>query len=91
MSFYQIWTRSFCDGNGDGIGDLYGVYDKLPYIKSLGVDGIWFSPIYLRPTRTTATTSPIIRTYIRTTAPWNSSKECWTEPMNWASRCCSTW
>ena len=29
MSFYQIWVRSFCDGNGDGIGDLYGVYDKL--------------------------------------------------------------
>ncbi|MBQ7487354.1 MAG: alpha-glucosidase [Clostridia bacterium] len=49
MSFYQIWTRSFCDGNGDGIGDLYGVYDKLEYIKSLGVDGIWFSPIYPSP------------------------------------------
>ena len=49
MSFYQIWTRSFCDGNGDGIGDLYGVYDKLEYIKSIGVDGIWFSPIYPSP------------------------------------------
>lgn len=49
MSFYQIWIRSFCDGNGDGIGDLYGVYDKLEYIKSIGVDGIWFSPIYPSP------------------------------------------
>ena len=49
MSFYQIWIRSFCDGNGDGIGDLYGVYDKLEYIKKLGVDGIWFSPIYPSP------------------------------------------
>ena len=49
MSFYQIWIRSFADGNGDGIGDLYGVYDKLEYIKSLGVDGIWFSPIYPSP------------------------------------------
>ena len=49
MSFYQIWTRSFCDGNGDGIGDLYGVYDKLDYVKSLGVDGIWFSPLYPSP------------------------------------------
>ena len=49
MSFYQIWIRSFADGNGDGIGDLYGVYDKLDYIKSLGVDGIWFSPIYPSP------------------------------------------
>ncbi len=49
MSVYQIWTRSFCDGNGDGIGDLKGVYSKLDYIKSLGVDGIWFSPIYPTP------------------------------------------
>ncbi|MDD2971873.1 MAG: alpha-glucosidase [Lachnospiraceae bacterium] len=49
MCFYQIWVRSFCDGNGDGIGDLYGVYDKLPYIHSLGVDGIWFSPLYPSP------------------------------------------
>ena len=49
MSLYQIWIRSFSDGNGDGIGDLYGVYDKLDYIASLGVDGIWFSPIYPSP------------------------------------------
>ncbi|MCR5209503.1 MAG: alpha-glucosidase [Lachnospiraceae bacterium] len=49
MSFYQIWIRSFKDGNGDGIGDLYGVWDKLEYIRSLGVDGIWFSPIYPSP------------------------------------------
>ena len=49
MSIYQIWVRSFCDGNGDGIGDLYGVYDKLEYIRDLGVDAIWFSPIYPSP------------------------------------------
>ncbi len=49
MSFYQIWVRSFMDGNGDGIGDLYGVYKKLGYIKELGVDGIWFSPLYPSP------------------------------------------
>lgn len=49
MSVYQIWTRSFCDGNGDGIGDLKGVLSKLDYIKSLGVDAIWFSPIYKSP------------------------------------------
>ncbi len=49
MSVYQIWTRSFCDSNGDGIGDLPGVYSKLDYIQSLGVDGIWFSPIYPSP------------------------------------------
>lgn len=49
MSVYQIWTRSFCDGDGDGIGDLKGVLSKLDYIKSLGVDAIWFSPIYKSP------------------------------------------
>ena len=49
MVFYQIWPRSFKDGNGDGMGDLLGVYEKLDYIKSLGCDGIWFSPIYPSP------------------------------------------
>ncbi len=48
-SLYQIWVRSFADGNGDGVGDLYGVYDRLEYIRDLGVDGIWFSPIYPSP------------------------------------------
>ncbi len=47
--FYQIWPRSFKDGNGDGMGDLYGVLEKLDYIKSLGADGIWFSPLYPSP------------------------------------------
>ena len=49
MSVYQIWPRSFCDGNGDGIGDLWGVLRKLDYIQSLGVDAIWFSPLYPSP------------------------------------------
>ena len=49
MSVYQVWPRSFADGNGDGIGDLKGVLEKLDYIKSLGVDAIWFSPLYKSP------------------------------------------
>jgi len=49
MVFYQIWPRSFKDGNGDGMGDLLGVLEKLDYIKALGCDGIWFSPIYPSP------------------------------------------
>lgn len=49
MAVYQIWPRSFMDGNGDGIGDLKGIYQKLDYIKSLGVDAIWFSPLYVSP------------------------------------------
>ena len=47
--FYQIWPRSFKDGDGDGMGDLWGVYEKLDYIQSLGMDGIWFSPLYPSP------------------------------------------
>ena len=46
---YQIWPRSFFDGDGDGIGDLKGILSKLDYIKSLGVDAIWFSPLYRSP------------------------------------------
>lgn len=49
LVFYQIWPRSFCDGNGDGIGDLWGVLSKLDYLESLGVTGIWFSPLYPSP------------------------------------------
>ena len=47
--FYQIWPRSFADGNDDGIGDLHGVYNKLEYLKELGIGGIWFSPLYVSP------------------------------------------
>ncbi len=49
LAVYQIWPRSFKDGNGDGIGDLWGVLEELDYIKSLGVDAIWFSPLYCSP------------------------------------------
>ena len=49
MCVYQIWTRSFCDSNGDGIGDLPGVYSKLDYLKDLGVDILWLSPIFCSP------------------------------------------
>ncbi len=49
MVFYQIWPRSFKDGNGDGMGDLWGVLEKLDHIKSIGCDGIWFSPLYPSP------------------------------------------
>ncbi|MGX7059212.1 glycoside hydrolase family 13 protein [Vagococcus humatus] len=46
---YQIYPKSFKDSNGDGIGDLKGVEEKLPYLKELGIDGIWLSPVYLSP------------------------------------------
>lgn len=46
---YQIYPRSFCDSNGDGIGDLNGITGKLPYLKELGIDVIWLSPVYQSP------------------------------------------
>ena len=46
---YQIYPRSFCDSNGDGIGDLNGITGKIDYLKELGVDVIWLSPVYKSP------------------------------------------
>lgn len=46
---YQIYTKSFCDTNGDGIGDLQGIISRLDYIKDLGVDVIWLNPVYQSP------------------------------------------
>lgn len=47
--FYQIYPRSFCDSNADGIGDLGGIISKLDYLQDLGVDALWLSPIYDSP------------------------------------------
>src|SRR4029077_9277842 len=46
---YQVYTRSFADANGDGVGDLAGVRDRLPYLRELGIDGLWFNPWYPSP------------------------------------------
>ena len=47
--FYQIYPRSFADGNGDGIGDFRGMSAKLDYLRDLGIDAIWLSPHYPSP------------------------------------------
>jgi maltose alpha-D-glucosyltransferase/alpha-amylase len=49
--FYEIYPQSFCDSNGDGIGDLPGVIAKLDYVKSLGCDAIWLNPCFASPFR----------------------------------------
>ncbi len=49
MVVYQIWPRSFKDSNGDGIGDINGVISKLDYLQDLGINCIWFSPLYKSP------------------------------------------
>ena len=46
---YQVYPKSFCNSNGDGLGDLNGIRSKLPYLADLGVDVLWFNPIYKSP------------------------------------------
>lgn len=46
---YQIYPKSFYDGNGDGVGDLRGIIEKIPYIEKLNIDMIWFNPFYVSP------------------------------------------
>lgn len=48
-AIYQVYVRSFADGDGDGTGDLAGVRARLPYLSELGVDALWFTPWYLSP------------------------------------------
>ncbi|TCP40805.1 alpha-amylase family glycosyl hydrolase [Rhodovulum marinum] len=48
-AIYQIYPRSFQDSNGDGVGDLLGIVERLPYVASLGVDAIWISPFFPSP------------------------------------------
>ncbi len=47
--FYEVYVRSFADGDGDGVGDLYGLRERLPYLKDLGVDALWLTPFYRSP------------------------------------------
>ncbi|MGX8680854.1 MAG: alpha-amylase family glycosyl hydrolase, partial [bacterium] len=46
---YQIYPRSFQDSNGDGIGDLQGIISRLDYLKDLGIDVLWISPVFVSP------------------------------------------
>ena len=46
---YQVYPRSFCDSNGDGIGDLPGIISKLDYLEKLGIGAIWLSPVFCSP------------------------------------------
>ncbi|MGK5518586.1 glycoside hydrolase family 13 protein [Micromonospora sp. URMC 107] len=46
---YQVYVRSFADSNGDGVGDLQGIRERLPYLRDLGVDALWLTPFYTSP------------------------------------------
>ena len=70
---YELPVKSFCDGNGDGIGDFQGLHERLDYLHRLGVTCIWLLPFFPRRSRTMATTSPITSTCIRAMARWRTS------------------
>lgn len=72
---YQVYPRSFADGDGDGTGDLAGVRARLPYLAGLGIDAVWFTPWYASPWSTVATTWP-------TTAPSTPRSAPWTTPRS---------
>ena len=67
---YQIYPKSFYDTNGDGIGDLRGVIEKLDYLKDLGVDIIWLSPCYRSPLLIRDMIFQIIMILILASEPW---------------------
>ena len=78
--FYQIWPRSFKDGNGDGMGDLLGVLEKLDYIKSLDATASGSLRCIPLPAWTAATISPTIWTLRKSSVVWTHSKRCWMAP-----------
>ncbi len=47
--FYQIYPRSFQDSNADGVGDIAGIIERLPYLQALGIDAVWLSPVFPSP------------------------------------------
>ena len=73
---YQIYPKSFLDTNGDGIGDLRGIISKLDYLKDLGIDIIWLSPIYQSPFVDQGYDILIITRLRKNSARWRSSMSC---------------
>lgn len=71
---YQIYPKSFRDTNGDGIGDIPGVIEKLDYLQDLGVDYLWLTPFFVSRRETMAMTLQIIERSIRCLEQWRMWK-----------------
>ena len=82
MVFYQIWPRSFKDGDGDGMGDLLGVYEKLDYISPWAATASGSPPFIPPPVPTAAMTSQTIWTSPLNSAAWKPSRRFWTAPTS---------
>lgn len=88
---YQIYPRSFCDSNGDGIGDLRGIISKLDYLESLGVDVLWLCPIYKSPNDDNGYDISDYRDIMDEFALWLILMNCWRRHMSIISRSCWIW
>ena len=71
---YQIYPKSFKDSNGDGIGDIRGIIEKLDYLKELGVNVLWISPMLESPQDDNAMIFLITERYTKITEPWRIMK-----------------
>jgi len=76
---YQIYPRSYLDANGDGVGDLPGIIQRLNHIAALGVDAIWISPFFKSPMADFGYTAMSTRCL----ATWMTSTACWPRPTGW--------
>jgi len=74
---YQIYPRSFQDSNGDGVGDLRGIIERLDYVRSLNVGALWLSPIYPSPMHDFGYDVADTAASIRSSARWPTSTVCW--------------
>ena len=83
-NYYEIFPYSFCDSDGNGIGDLDGITEKLGYVRDLGYTGIWLMPVN-KTVSYTATTSPTTRRSTPYSAPWRTSRNCSQRRMKRAS------
>lgn len=89
---YEIYPRSFQDSNGDGVGDLKGITQRLDYLKDLGVDAAWLSPIYPSPQVDFGyDVSPTTRRSIPNMAPWLISITWWPKPKSGTYASSWTW
>ena len=79
---YQIYPKSFQDSNGDGIGDLRGIISRLDYLKELGIDIVWLSPIYKSPFVDQDMIFQIIIILLKNSEPWKSLMSCLRKQRN---------
>lgn len=88
---YQIYPRSFKDSNGDGIGDINGITEKLDYLKELGIDVIWLSPVYQSPNDDNGYDISVNQALWKSLEQWKISTVCWQKLIREESELSWTW